>query len=102
MDAEKAKFVLSTMNWSLLPDHPPCIEGLQNYILHGQPVGHFLTAVLENDLRGAVTRADATNAPCLKGYVWFAHNEMPAMSHGSPELVERWIKAGGLLGMEAD
>ena len=40
-------------------------------------VGHFLAAVLKNNLFEAVNRADDTNVKALKLYVIFLHNVAP-------------------------
>lgn len=38
--------------------------------------GHFVQAILDNNLEEAVNRADEVNCRCLKLYVWFKRNEM--------------------------
>lgn len=85
-----------------LPDENPdlaaqipfsILEGLRGYARYGYPIGHFLTAVLSNDLFGAVGRADDVNRnrlPEICQYVW---NCMPAACHGSPEAVRGWVAA---------
>ena len=81
-------------------DHVP--EGLRLalklYIEHGYPPGHFLTAVLNNDLRDSVGRADRGNLPRLGDLVIFLHNYTPSQCSGSPEKVKAWIAKGGLGG----
>ena len=74
-------------------------ESLIQYILTGRPVGHFLTAVLSNDLKEAVARADEVNQWALSKYVIFLHNHAPIGSWGSPENVKRWKEIGGLRGV---
>ncbi len=37
------------------------IEGINRFVLHHQRVGHFITAVLSNNLREAFARADNEN-----------------------------------------
>ena len=68
---------------------------LKAYIEHGEAVGHFLTAVLENNLKEAVGRADSENLVVLPAYVGYLYNEAPMTCWGSPEKVaahyaERW------------
>ena len=41
------------------------------------PVGHFLTAVLENDFIEACCRADSTNKMLLPMYALFLYNHVP-------------------------
>ena len=81
-------------DWSLIPEH--MIGGLRRYIENGIPPGHFLTAVLCNDLRGAVDRADDTNRRRLADYVIFLYNYVPSQCWGSPEKFEVWIAQHGL------
>lgn len=65
-------------------------EGLVNYISSRRPVGSFLMAVLENNLKEAVLRADPLTARGLRQLVLFLHNYAPAPCWGSPEAVEAW------------
>jgi hypothetical protein len=66
------------------------MESLRRYISHGLPPGHFVTAVLCNDLRGAVTRADDDNAHALIDIVQWVHSHAPIACWGSPQAVQRW------------
>jgi len=81
-----------------VPDH--LIDGLTNYILHGLPPGHFLSAVLANDLIQAMNRADDRSAAGLMALCRFVYYSMPAPSWGSPERVESWIRQGGIGGRD--
>jgi hypothetical protein len=65
--------------------------GLIQYIGARRPVGSFLTAVLENDLRQAVSRADFTNRERLHAIVIFLYNFAPGECWGSPAAVARWL-----------
>jgi hypothetical protein len=65
------------------------------YVRHHWPVGDFLMAVLSNDLRNAIGRADEKNLPALPAIVMFLHNEVPARCWGSPERVAAWLRDGG-------
>jgi hypothetical protein len=67
--------------------------GLERYIEHGVPPGHFLTAVLTNDLREACSRADDINRYLLWDIVGWLWNEAPAPCWGSPEKVSAWLLA---------
>jgi hypothetical protein len=67
---------------------------LDAYINHHTPVGSFLTAVLANDLREAVGRADSRNLPLLPLYVQYLYNEAPSACWGSLERVGQWLEAG--------
>jgi hypothetical protein len=73
-------------------------EGLVNYILHGRSVGHFLTAVLTNNLKEAVSRADGVNAMALAGYVRFLYSRAPMICWGDEKIMKNWQNIGGLKG----
>ena len=64
--------------------------GIRRYIDHGIEPGHFLTAVICNDLREAVGRADEENVQLLREYVLFFYNEAPSPCWGSPEKMRAW------------
>ena len=66
--------------------------GLERYINHGIAPGGFLTAVLENDLKEAVSRADDINMINIPAYVGYLYNEAPSGCYGSPEKVKAWIE----------
>lgn len=68
------------------------MDGLDRYINHHIPPGDFLSAVIKNDLRGAVERADDENLTNIPAYVAFLYNEAPGGCCGSEENFKRWIK----------
>lgn len=63
---------------------------LECWIQHGQIPGEFLQAVLRNDLREAVGRADPGNLVALPAYIGFLYNEAPGGCWGSLENVKAW------------
>ena len=65
-------------------------EGMVRWIVLGQRPGGFLTAVLENNLKEAVMRADDINARMLADTVGFLYSCAPPMCWGSPEKVKAW------------
>jgi len=67
------------------------LAALTRYVEKGFQPGGFLTAVLANDLFGAVGRADAENSQALKAIVEFVYNQMPSNSWGSREAVQDWL-----------
>jgi hypothetical protein len=71
-------------------------ESLQRYVDKGIPTGSFLQAVLENNLMGAVGKADYINKHLLPEICSYIYNQLPSISHGSPENVQKWIERGGL------
>ncbi|KKN74368.1 hypothetical protein LCGC14_0391690 [marine sediment metagenome] len=75
-------------DWDLIPAHMH--EGITAYVETGRPMGHFLTAVLSNDLREAAARADDENTLALAGWVKFLYNYVPSECWGSLEAMARW------------
>jgi hypothetical protein len=75
----------------LVPEH--LRDAMVLYIEKGYQPGHFLTAVLENDLMEAMGRADNMSRDGLYGICQFLYNYAPAPCHGSPELVKRWMES---------
>jgi hypothetical protein len=65
--------------------------GLVRYLVHRLQPGHFLTAVLENDLREAMGRADEQSRAGLFQIVKFLYNDAPSICWGSPERVQQWL-----------
>lgn len=70
------------------------IEGMNRFVCYHRGVGHFLTAVLSNDMREAFGRADADNQKTMFQIVSYCHNEIPGNCWGTPEKVKRWIEQG--------
>lgn len=64
--------------------------GLCRWVHAGVRTGDFLRAVLENDLRGAVRRADNDSAAALANVVRWLYLEAPGNCWGSPVLVAAW------------
>jgi len=80
----------------MIPDHMH--DAMLRYVLFGMAPGGFLSAVVENDLKGAVQRADAKNIENLPGYVRFLVGYAPMNCSGSTERFDWWCKSGGLMG----
>jgi hypothetical protein len=66
--------------------------GIDRYAATGCPVGGFLTAVLSNDLKNAVMRADDENSADLFEIVRYCYWEITSPCWGSPEIVRAWIQ----------
>lgn len=62
------------------------------YYENGIRPGHFLTAVINNDLKEAVNRADSENSQCLKAYVIWFYNQAPGGSWGHADACEKWVE----------
>ena len=61
------------------------------YVVDHLPPGDFLTAIICNDLRGALTRADSTNRTVLSEWVCLFTYSTPAICWGSRENFQAWI-----------
>jgi hypothetical protein len=61
------------------------------YYERGLQPGNFLAAVIQNDLREAVDRADDENVRLLKEYVMWFYNWAPSGSWGSVDNYRRWL-----------
>lgn len=77
-----------------IPDYMQ--TGLAAYIMDGSPVGHFLTAVLENNLAAAVHRGDEINQERLHLYIKFLHNHAPNGCWGREGVMQYWRERGGM------
>ena len=64
--------------------------GMKRYVEGGIGAGHFLTAVLSNDLFGAVSHADPKSLEALSDIVKWLYNEAPSTCWGSKERVQEW------------
>jgi len=67
--------------------------GIVRYLAAGIRPGDFLSAVLQNDLRGSLGRADDENVELLHIYVAFFYMEAPMHCWGSKENYDSWIAA---------
>ena len=83
------------VDWHGIP--PYMRGGLARYVMWGIKPGDFLTSVLTNDFKGAVTRADVTNKQCLVDYAYFVF-QVPGNCQGSREKFDHWVAQGGLMG----
>jgi hypothetical protein len=73
-----------------IPDY--MMDGIQLYLEHGIHPGHFLRAVITNDLAEACGRADDENIENLPAYVAYFWNEAPSACWGSVEKMKKWCK----------
>jgi len=74
-----------SIDYSKIPAHMR--EGTRLYIEEGIEPGGFLTAVLANDLTGAVGRADETNKRYIQQWAEFMMCEMPGNLWGNYDVV---------------
>jgi len=69
---------------------PDTLVSIVQYAQNGRPVGHFLTCVLENDLMGAMSRADLHNRRTLYAITCFIQNQIPGNCWGRKGIVAEW------------
>jgi hypothetical protein len=72
-----------------VPEH--LRAGLRRWIKFGVVPGHFLCAVLRNDLDGACRHGDDQSTAALKAIMGFLRRHAPAACHGSPERFQAWL-----------
>jgi len=70
------------------------MAAIQRYIKHKYPVGDFLTAVITNNLKESINRADDNNLKNLPAFVHFFYNEAPPQCWGSVENMKNWLESG--------
>lgn len=75
----------------IIPEH--LADGLRLYLEQGIPPGHFLEAVLSNDLKEACSRGDVDSLAGLVDLVCWLYNHAPSGAWGSRERVESWIRS---------
>ena len=80
-------------DYSKIPAHMR--EGVRLYVEHRVKPGSFLMAVLENNFKETVGRADETNLCYLQEWAEFLRWEIPSACQGSPEKVQAWLGKGG-------
>ena len=68
------------------------LDAIMDHANNRIPHGHFVTAVLENNLTEAVFRADSNSLAGLADIVRFVYWEIPHSSHGSKEKVDAWLR----------
>lgn len=69
-------------------------DALMDWVMLHRAPGHFLTAVLENDLVGAFGRADDGNKRALEAIIKVLYNHVPNACWGSEDNVREWIEEG--------
>jgi hypothetical protein len=67
-------------------------DGMRRYLIEKIAPGDFLTAVLQNDFRGAVLRADELTYLVLPEIARWLHWHAPSESYGSVDKFMEWLK----------
>ena len=75
-------------DYSMIPQHTR--DALRRWVFTACPPGGFLTAMLSNDLMGAVGKADGENIKCIPQIAMFIYNRVPANCQGSVERMGKW------------
>ena len=78
-----------TFRGMTIPEH--MMLAIRRYIDDRVHPGDFLSAVIENDLREAVGRADDDNIRILPAYVAYLYNEAPGPCWGSTANMYSWL-----------
>ncbi len=81
---------------------PEMLQALMRYVQTGGYLGDFLTAVVENNLSEAVSRADEENRENLYDIVRLLYNYCPSSCWGSKEKRTEWQNHGGLQGLREE
>lgn len=68
------------------------LDGIKRYIEYGIPPGSFLSGIISNDLREAVSSADDENLHNIPAFLAYFYNEAPSSCWGSPEQMKNWMK----------
>ena len=76
-------------DYSMIP--PLTKDAIDGYVAHRYVPGSFVFAVLSNDLKNAVSRADDENARVLIDIVRYCYWEIPGPCWGSKERVLAWL-----------
>lgn len=74
-----------------VPEH--LIDGLIGYLVYHIPTGHFMTAALCGDIKGALDRADRESARGFGALCNFLFEVAPRACWGDKLAVEAWLGA---------
>lgn len=79
------------------PIPPHMMAAMKHYVATGQVSSDFLIAVIDNDLKKAVSHADDHNREILYLYVMWFYNRAPTVCWGSRENRLNWTGVGGTM-----
>lgn len=72
------------------PIPPHMIQAMRHYVDTGEVSSDFLIAIIENNLKGAVSHADDHNKHIIYLYVMWFYNRAPMICWGSPAHRVNW------------
>lgn len=82
---------IQTIRYDLVPC--PHMDGaLRRYLEHGIAPGSFMVALLSNNLKEAVGRADSMNRLKIVEWVEWLTQYAPSAAWGSEERVRAWVE----------
>ncbi len=90
-DEQTEKWLTYGPSYDMLPDYMQ--EPARRYVEDGQLPGHFLQAVLRNELVEATLRADTVNRACLQVWAGWLYDQVPMSAWGSGGKVAAWSLA---------
>ena len=74
-------------------------HGFGTWVFFGQNIGgHFMNAIIENDLVEAYSRADEMNTAIMAVYARWLYNDAPGGSWRKENL-KAWAAQGGMIGV---
>ena len=80
------------------PEH--IVKAVRGYLVRGDPMGGYLTALFDGRSFQAVCSADPSNFDRFAYQMKWIAQCVPTGAFGSPEKMASWIEAGGLTGLE--
>lgn len=78
-------------DYTKIPGTGLMADGVRRYIERGYPPGHFLTAVICNNLTEAFNRADDENTRLMRDWAAFFRWEIQGNAWGSKEIMQEWM-----------
>ena len=78
----------SSSEYDEIPEH--ILEAIKRYVVQGIRPGHFLSAVICNNLKGACCHADSNSQRNLCLIVRYFYNMVPGCCWGSEARFEAW------------
>jgi len=87
---ERGVVEMKSYRWNgfYIPEH--MMSGIKRYVEEGILPGHFLQAIISNDLFEACAKADDDSIRNLPAYVAYFYNETPMVCWGSKEKMYSW------------